>query len=151
MRSKNIYAALAFIVFGLWYGYLTSQLPERTLPDSPGISFFPWILTICLLVLSGGLLFQGLRSGSTAPSLDSFAKTLKRPAAGLALMAAYIAILPYLGFLIATPPLFGGLMWAVGERRLSWIIPFSVAIPFFLYFIFKNIFQVYLPTAAIWN
>ena len=52
MRRRNITAALVLLAIGAGYGLLTSQLPTRSLPDTPGPPFFPWINTTVILVLS---------------------------------------------------------------------------------------------------
>ena len=65
MRRRNIIAAALLLVVTVGYGALTTQVPVRNLPGTPGPSFFPWINTIVLLALSLGLLVQGLM-GKTA-------------------------------------------------------------------------------------
>ena len=65
MRRRNIIAAALLLVLTVGYGALTTQVPIRNLPGTPGPSFFPWINTFVLLALSLGLLVQGLR-GKTA-------------------------------------------------------------------------------------
>lgn len=147
MRRKNILAGAVFLAFGTFYAEQTSQLTERTLPNTPGPSFFPWVLVVCFLALSLSLLIQGLRMPKEEePSLP----VLTAPAVwGLILFGAYLAILPYLGFLISTPPFFLGLMWLAGERRLLFLAGFSVATPIFVYGIFELGFQILLPAYAL--
>ena len=150
MPKRNIVAALALMTFGLWYAYLTSNLIERTIPNVPGPSFFPWMLTISLLFFSGMLLVQGLRGlpTGTLPSTGS-RKQKTRSGIGLLLLQVYLGVLPYLGFLLSTPPLFCGLMWTAGERRPLFLIGFSLAIPLSLFMIFRHLFQIVLPAASI--
>ncbi len=150
MREKNIAAGLVFLAIGLVYGYLTTGLPERTLPNTPGPSFLPWIITVCFLLLGGILLAQGLWTGlggdAEAPSGPGGGG--RRAKIGLLLIAGYLVALPYLGFLLATPLVFGGLMHTAGERRLLTIAAFSIAVPVLLYLLFQVLFQILLPTAA---
>ena len=61
MRAKNSGASLVCLAFGLLYGYLTTGLPIRTLPNTPGPPFFPWILTVAMLVLSAAWFFSSLK------------------------------------------------------------------------------------------
>jgi len=70
MRRKNIIAAVVLIVFAILYGVLTANLPVRTLPNTPDPSFFPWINTAVVLVLSVWLLVQGLRRPVTERAAD---------------------------------------------------------------------------------
>jgi hypothetical protein len=150
MPKRNILAALFLIAFGLWYAYLTSNLIERTLPNVPGPSFFPWMLTISLLLFSGMLLVQGLRGLPVSVLPPGWSKKQKtRSMIGILLLLVYLGVLPYLGFLLSTPPLFGGLMWTAGERRPLFLIGFSLAIPLSLFIVFRRLFQIVLPAASI--
>ena len=152
MRMKNIAAGLGFLVFGAVYASLTAQLPLRTVGNVPGPSFFPWVLTWCFLGLSCVLLIQGLMAPAHTPSTpkqnsapESQKRTLRRQAMGLILLAIYLALLPFLGFLLATPLFFGALMWTAGERRPIPILGWGVGIPLFLYLMFDRLFSVPIP------
>lgn len=147
MRRKNIVAGLIFLAFGVFYAYQTSQLTERTLPNTPGPSFLPWILTAGFMALSLSLLIQGLRmkeeEGAGSPVLNAQAIW------GLIFFGVYLSLLPYFGFLISTPPFFLGLMWLMGERRPLFLAGFSVAMPIFVYGVFQLGFQILLPAYAL--
>ena len=149
MRRKNIIAAAVLIVFSLGYGALTTQLPVRSLPDTPGPPFFPWVNTVILLALSIGLLVQGLRGTATEDSGRTVASTsaAQRRLAVWALGAfvAYLVALPGLGFLLATAPFFAVLMVLFGEKRWPWVAIGSIATTTFLYVLFRHGFSVFLP------
>jgi len=149
MRNKNIVAGLFLTVLGLAYGYLTTGLPERSLPNMPGPSFFPWILTFCLLVLSVSLVVQGFRmaadeSGSEKPDGGSFPAFLF-----LGAFAVYLALLPFLGFLLASIPFFAVLMALYGETRKLWIASLSLGVPVFLFLLFRDVFNIPLPRGSV--
>ena len=61
----------------------------------------------------------------------------------------YIALLPRLGFLIATPPFFAGLMVVYGERRPVVVAVFSFAAAALLYLAFRHGFQIILPQGVL--
>jgi hypothetical protein len=119
MRRKNIIAAVVLIACAILYGVLTANLPVRTLPDTPDPSFFPWINTVIMLVLSVWLLARGL----------------KRPATER----------PGLGFILATVPFFAVMMVLFGERRLIWVCGGAVCATVLLYTLFRYGFGVFLP------
>ncbi|MEK6711812.1 MAG: tripartite tricarboxylate transporter TctB family protein [Nitrospinota bacterium] len=147
MRTRNIAAGLGFLALGVIYAYMTAQLPLRVVGNVPGPSFFPWVLTWCFLGLSGVLLIQGLMApAGQSPRPASDRKIFRRTAAGLASMALYLALLPYLGFLVASALLCGALMWAAGESRPGFIAGWSVAVTALLYAMFRYAFQLPLPT-----
>lgn len=149
MRRRNIIAAAVLIVLSLGYGALTTQLPIRSLPDTPGPPFFPWVNTVILLALSLGLLVQGLRgtgtedSGQTATSMDATQRRLALWALGA--FIAYLVVLPGLGFMVATVPFFAVLMVLFGERRWLWVAIGSIAMTAFIYVLFRHGFSVFLP------
>ncbi|MBI3127974.1 MAG: tripartite tricarboxylate transporter TctB family protein [Candidatus Tectomicrobia bacterium] len=148
MRTKNITASLAFLAFGAVYAYLTAQLPLRMVGNVPGPSFFPWVLTLCFLGLSCVLLAQGLTAPPAAPPRPGAAdSSAGRVAAALLAFAAYLGILPFLGFLLATPPACAALMLAAGEKRPLYILAWSAGMTAFLYLMFQSLFGVPIPAA----
>ena len=147
MQRNNKIAALVFIAFGSGYAYFTSQLTERTLPNTPGPSFLPWLLAIFLLFLSAGLLIQGMNpsGGADKPPAGPKPFSSRTSASGLILFAVYLAALPFTGFLVASIPFFAGLMAISGERRKPLIAAASLGIPLFLFFLFQFVFQIPMP------
>jgi putative tricarboxylic transport membrane protein len=149
MSRKNVAAALCLLALAIAYGYLTAGLPKRSLPDTPDPSFFPWIITACLGILSTALLVQGLRDRRGARDAPGAAGGLRAPTVFLTLFVLYVAVLPFLGFVLASVPFFAALMWLYGERRWGWIGAFSVALPVVLVLVFRNGLQIPLPTGAL--
>jgi hypothetical protein len=144
MKRKNIIAGVVLIFFSLGYGYLTSELPTRTLPNTPDPSFFPWINTIIMLVLSTSLLVQGLFFTEQGErSFDAVAARLI--AISLALFFVYLLILPSLGFVVASIPFFAALMMLFEERRPVWVASSSIAVTVLLFSAFRYGFGVLLP------
>ena len=147
MRRRNIIAAAALLVLTIGYGALTSQLPWRTLPDTPGPPFFPWVNTAILLALSVGLLLQGLlgktQEGIEQPSMSAAQRWQTVWALGT--FVVYLATLPGLGFMVATAPFFAVLMVLFGEKRWLWVAIGSIGMTVFLYVLFRHGFSVFLP------
>ena len=149
MRSRNISAALVLIALGIGYGYLTAGLPKRSLPHTPDPSFFPWIITACLLVLAVILLVQGLAAPREARDARAGAPPLRAPTVFLVVFAAYVAVLPYAGFLAASIPFFAVLMALYGERRWIAIGAWSLVVPVLVVLVFRHVFQVPLPRGVL--
>jgi hypothetical protein len=59
------------------------------------------------------------------------------------LIFVYIAVMPYLGFLISSILFFGSIMWLVGERRSFRLLGFSCGMS--LPYSFWELFQIPLP------
>ena len=149
MRSKNIGASLILMILGIGYGILTTQLPERTLPNTPGPPFFPWILTAGLLILSVSWFLASLKMGAGGSLFSEKKEYLVYPALGLISFLTFLALLPYLGFLLGGIPFFAALMVISGERRPLWVAFFSIAIPVTLFFLFREGFLILLPQGEI--
>ncbi len=149
MRSRDISAALVLIALGLVYGYLTAGLPHRSLPNTPDPSFFPWIITVSLLILAIALLVQGLRARRGQRETSANAGGLRSPAVFLTLFVLYVGVLPLAGFVLASVPFFAALMWLYGERRWPWIAAWSLALPVLLVIAFRNGLHIPLPTGVL--
>ena len=145
MRAKNIGASVFMMAVAVVYGYLTTGLPERTLPNTPGPPFMPWILTVCLFAVSALWFFSSLKITSGLAAFTEKKEDLLYPAAGLGLFLAFLVALPYLGYLAGGIPFFAGLMLVSGERRPLWIIFFSIAIPVIIFYLFREGFLILLP------
>ncbi len=148
MGRKNIIAALVLLGIGIGYGILTSRLPGSTARGVPGPAFFPWLVDICLLVLSAALLVQGIilvrREGAVRLQLPSW-----RVATTLILFVIYMAVLPFLGFIWASIPFFAALMMLYGARRKVFIVASSAGVPFFLFYLFGQVFKIPLPQGSL--
>ncbi len=149
MGRRNVIAALVLLALGAAYAVLTAGLPARTIPNTPGPSFFPWVVTGSLLLLALGLLVQGVRQWPDGPDSQAPESGAARRFVGLAWFAIYLAALPSLGFLLATIPFFAGLMVLYGGARATWLAVASVAMPVFLFYVFRDGFQILLPLGVL--
>ena len=149
MRKRNLTAGAVLIVLGVVFAYLTSQLPTRAIENATDPSFFPWVITVCLLALSVSLLVQGLLpvTSNRVPSPPPIPRT--RYMAALALFLVYLAALPALGFIAANIPFFAVLMILYGERRPVLVIVGSVVISGVMFFLFRQVFQIRLPAGIL--
>mgnify|MGYP003572127694 FL=1 len=69
MSLKNVIAALVLLIVGLVYGFLGTQLPERSVPNVPGPAFFPGLVAIIIVVLALALLVKGLTGLRREPAM----------------------------------------------------------------------------------
>jgi hypothetical protein len=128
---------------------LTSQLPVRSLPDTPGPPFFPWLNTAILLALSLGLLAQCVFGAGDAAPVSADIAARRRGGLLLGAFVAYLLVLPGLGFVVATIPFFAALMILFGERRPVAVSAGAVAMTLFLYVLFRHGFGVFLPRGVL--
>lgn len=148
MGARNVIAALALLAIGAGYGVLTAGLPERTLPNTPGPSFFPWLITAALLTLSAMLLAQGIAGAKTKQVESPFGPGSRRRVVMILWFALYLAVLPYAGFAIVSIPFFAGMMALYGARNRLVVVGVAVIVPMTLFYLFQYGFQIFLPRGA---
>jgi hypothetical protein len=150
--TPNRLAAIVLIAFSIGYGYLNSQAPKGGILGEPGLTLFPWLLTICLLFLSGVILVRDLR-GLALPRRFSFHITPAgiRAVVGLGVIFVYFCIVFYLGFLISSILFFASIMWLCGDRHPLRVLGFSCGIPIFLLIFFQELFQIPLPKLGVFG
>mgnify|MGYP001242427489 CR=1 FL=1 len=145
MRKRNTIAAIFLLALTAGYGLMTSNLPSRAIEESTQPSFFPWIVTCCLSILSALLLAQGvlpLVSTKTPSPLNVKAWKIF---CSLISVVVYLLALPQLGFVVANILLFAVLMLLYGERRPIPLLSGSILVPIAIFFIFRDLFQIRLP------
>jgi putative tricarboxylic transport membrane protein len=146
MAHKNIAAAIGLLAFTGWYAVLTAALPERAImPNTPGPSFFPWLITAALSALSVALLVQGIKRLKSANGAAAGQSDLKTPALTLAGFAIYLIALPFSGFVPASIIFFAALMWLYGARNPFLIAAGAIAGPVILFVLFRYGFNIILP------
>jgi len=150
MARRNVLAGMVLLTIGLGYGVLTADLPDRSLPGTPGPAFLPWLITAGWLALSTALLVRGLLGGGkNSPDVIEH----RIPAQGwpaLVGFAAYLLLLPTLGFIVASILFFANLTWLYGERNKLRIVLPATIIPIVLFYLFTAGFQVLLPRGPWW-
>jgi len=148
MPLKNVIISMVMLLIGSCYLYFSLQLPVRSIQNVPGPSFFPLIIAAFVLFLSAVLLVKGVinlrnelpqQSGHAAPA---------RVMATLVLFVLYLVVLPYAGFLVASIPFFAGLMMLCEQRKPLLVAVASVMIPLFLYVLFRQGFNILLPSGV---
>jgi putative tricarboxylic transport membrane protein len=128
---------------------MTALLPNRGLPNTPGPAFFPWLITVGLVLLSVILLVQSLARERPEPTQAPASKGSVRQLIMLGVFGAFLVLLPVVGFLAAAVPFFAGLMWLYGERNRLALTLVAIAAPVTVFYIFRVGLNILLPT-GIW-
>jgi hypothetical protein len=145
MRLANILVSIALLVFSGFYAILIARLPSRDLPHTLGAAFVPWVLAGLLAILSLILLITTItsRDDNTAvvlPKRDLFGIT-----GLLLLIALYVKLMSYLGFVPVSIVFLAILTWAAGSRKPLGIAVFSITTTTIVYLLFQKFFGVQLP------
>jgi putative tricarboxylic transport membrane protein len=149
MRMRNLIASLFLLLFCAGYAYLTANLATRAIENTTQPSFFPWVITACLTILSLSLLIQAVIPKFSQMVPKSSGIPPKRAILALVLSIIYLALLPLLGFIGANILLFSGLMYLYGERKLIKNIIFSVLVSVVIFYLFREGFQIRLPAGIL--
>ena len=150
MKKVDLIISIILIAFIGFYAFLTINLPARNLPNTLGSDFMPWILVICLSLLSILLLLKAI-FGRTVEKGDSTI-SLKEGLGVLFLTAiifVYVKAISLFGFIIITPIFIAVLMLFTGSRKWKEVVIVSIVATFGIYLFFQKIFQVLLPTGTI--
>ena len=150
MKKVDLIISIILIAFIGFYAFLTINLPARNLPNTLDSDFMPWILVICLSLLSILLLLKAI-FGRTVEKGDSTI-SLKEGLGVLFLTAiifVYVKAISLFGFIIITPIFIAVLMLFTGSRKWKEVVIVSIVATFGIYLFFQKIFQVLLPTGTI--
>jgi hypothetical protein len=149
--SRDVIAGLVCLAITLVLFADTFGLPQLPIvPVGPG--FFPRIV----LVLTGAACLVLVYQGLTAPAVAPAGEAERRPnrnnglvAASFAIIAAYIALLPYLGFRIGTALFVAGFQWALERpstpRQWAVLAALAVLSSAITYLVFDQYLMVLLP------
>jgi len=149
MGQRNIVVALVLIAVAAGYGLMAAGLPERAMPNTPGPSFFPWVITIAIVGLATALFWRGARAMGSAGSGAGLGGIDRKAALTLALFAVYLGLLPVAGFLLASIPFTAALILLFGGRNRLVVVAGSVGMPVLLYYLFREVFSILLPAGTL--
>ena len=148
MSLKNVIGAILLLIVGVIYGYLSTQLPERAVPNVPGPAFFPGLVAILIVLMAIALLLKGLIGLKNESAISAGFSFPLRPLLMLGWWLGFVISLPYAGFVLAGIPFFAGLMIMCEQRRWVVVLAGSTVIPVILFYLFRSGLNILLPTGA---
>ena len=145
MRRVNIIVSITLLVFSGFYGILIARLPSRDLPNTLGAAFVPWVLAgllaiLSLLLLLNTIIFKHDDIPVSLPKRDLLGIT-----GLLLLIALYVKVMSYLGFIPVSIIFLSLLTWFAGSRKPVGIAIFSITTTAIVYVLFQKFFAVQLP------
>ncbi|MEJ2135164.1 MAG: tripartite tricarboxylate transporter TctB family protein [Desulfofustis sp.] len=146
MRRANIIISLILLGFASFYAYLIANLPARDLPNTLGAAFVPWVLAGILAGLSVILLIHSIFAVNGNQKISLPGRELLGITFLLILIASYIKLMDFFGFVPVSIVFLAILTWLAGSRKPAEIAAFSVTTAILVYLLFHKFFQVQLPT-----
>lgn len=145
MKKANVIISLILLGFTGFYAFLTSQLPDRNLPNTLGGDFIPWTLTILLVFFSTALLLISFFEKSEQKQIVTSLKEIGGILLLVGFIALYVRVMLVMGFLATTPVFMAIIMRIIGAKNIKEIVIFSIATTLLVYLLFSKIFVVVLP------
>lgn len=150
---------LAFVALGrLVWALIPPHVPAVSLTDygaTPGLSprLFPR-LAVGAFSLTGGLLlavslWRRLRRPAEGEPVGLDVQAAARAALFVGLTAAYLWLLPRLGYLLASPMVIAAAMLLFGERRWGWILAVSLGATGAIFLFFRYGMVILPPEGAL--
>ena len=141
------------------YLYETARIPESLLEDAVGARGVPLAIGSVMAALGAILCLRAFlrrRVGAEDSSMerDPMSATL-RPhiqALGLlAILAVYVALVPYAGYIASTALLIAAVAWFSGATRSGYLAVIAIAGSVFLWVMFDPMLSISLPLGSWWK
>ena len=153
MFRANLLLGAVLALFGSWYFWLTTAGSHRRLPYDPGIIFVPKVLACGLILLSVLLILQQivprLPHPKEAPPGRLNSREWFQTVGLFVLTVAYTVLLPWLGFLLATPVYLIAAMLLSGARSPVSTGVTAIIVTGVIYVSFVSFFRVSLPSVSV--
>lgn len=139
-------SALVIIGISIYFYYLAGQLPAIKGFHQMGDSFWPRLVLGVIIALSAVLFLKTFFIKEEPKEKDKTQTSAKFSLAALmTVLVLYIISISYLGFLFSTFLSLIAFSYIMGDRRLSGIIFFSLAMTVIIYLIFGLLIYSALP------
>lgn len=146
-RHVDKVAGLLFLGLAAAIYTVSGGLPEGT-GRAPGAGFFPRVIAACIAVLSVVQVAQSVtRSDERVHRIT--VPVAKRILVTVVLLAAYVATLPVLGFLLGTVVFLLVFLRYSGVESLRVSLPFGLAVAVVLQYVFGSFLHVPLPDGVV--
>lgn len=147
MAYPDIIGGALGICISIYIFIETSKFPKDVLMGV-GPSYFPRILAITLLIASGGMIMNTiLKDSKTAYEIiDIRDKGIQRALLSLLITIVYCISLRFIGFIISSLIYLFIMMYLLKNRKYVRMIVVSCGVTLGVYFVFKGILNITLPT-----
>ena len=116
-------------------------------------AFLPALMAGVVIVLATVLLVRGvyLAQRDSGEPGERHPRALAYMVGVAAVAVAYVALIPVLGFLLATGLALGGFSWLYGHRNRWQLVALMVVTPPVVFFFFRYTMLVLLPQGSLFN
>lgn len=151
-HGRDIATGVVAMVFGGLYRQQAHSIENSLLSDAVGAGGVPGAIGGLMLLVGAGLTAKALWNLWRAPVPEDGPPNWPRHRMALSLLAvlaAYVAALPVLGYLLAMPLLMAGVAWLAGARAHRTVLLVAAVGGPLLWFTFDRVLQVRLPAGLL--
>jgi putative tricarboxylic transport membrane protein len=148
-RSVEIGVALATLVFGIIILIGSLQVGIDWGFEGPRPGFFPFYISLFIIVASLYNLLQATKLGGIKQGLFSSVDQLKRVMSVVVPASIYVALVPFLGIYVSSMLLIAVFMIWLGKYSVWHTLPIAIGVPVIVYVVFERYFQIPLPKGPI--
>jgi hypothetical protein len=156
MNKDLISGVVLLAIAGTYYTWST-QIADSTLTDEVGAGGLPQVLSgilaiLAVILIARALLVARLRTAAAAGSDDEDDSAGLPRAVGLLLFgAAYIFLLPFVGYIIATALMIGAIALYEGAPRTWVVVAAAIGGGVFYWAVFVKLLGVHQPMGLIFR
>jgi len=131
--NRDLISGVVLLASAVTYYMWSTQIADSTLSDEIGADGLPKVLAIILGMLAVCLIGRALLAMGLRPAAATAAKAeaeeeddnapVPRALGFLVFGAAYVLLLPFVGYIVATALLIGAIAIYEGAPRRSWVVP----------------------------
>ena len=139
------------VAMGLVIAFLTSQLKAEMSFAYPGAKFLPYFSAFGLIICGAGIFIEGMLQKKQDEVFLTRAG-IQRAATTFGILVAYVVLMNYTGFLVATPLMLyaTSTLFARGEKTAAWQrILFAVVATAIVYILYAKFFGVRMPQSIL--
>mgnify|MGYP001562315192 CR=1 FL=1 len=150
-RSVEIGVAVLMAVFAAIVIFGSVEVGIGWAIEGPQSGFIPFYLGLFILAASIVNFARAWLSGAGEKGAKLFADwgQLRQVMSVVAPTAVYVAIVPFIGFYVASALLIGVFMRWLGRYGWKLVVPVSIGVPILAYFAFEQWFLVPLPKGPV--
>lgn len=149
LRIRHTDKVAAVLLVGLAAGvYVASRDFPSGFGSSPGAAFFPRLIASVVALLAGVLFVRSVAS-SDARSYDVSTADVRRFAVPVALLVAYVALMPILGFVLDTVIFLVALTRYSGVESYRESVSLAVGLGLVLHYVFGEFLHIPLPEGSV--
>ena len=148
-RSVEIAVALLTFAFGIIVLVGSVQVGIDWGVEGPRAGFFPFYVSLFIIVASIYNLLQAATLGGIKQGLFSSVDQLKRVLSVMVPATVYVALVPFIGIYVSSMLLIAVFMMWIGKYSVWKTLPIAIGVPVVVYIVFERYFQIPLPKGPI--